>query len=180
MQTKNRLGEISEAAFLLRCTQMGWVVAKPFVEKQHYDFIVDTGRNLVRVQVKSSEFPCSNYRYRVNLGRGARTTVPYTKADIDFFAIHVVRDDTWYILPVEAVGGRLGMTFPMLEYVAGSGREECHEDWEAMDQQRNGPEQVDRSAGQRPRRSWRKKPTFTIQACASEFETQPLRKEVVR
>lgn len=68
MQTKSRKGEISEAAFQLRCAQMGWVACRPCVEKQHYDYIVDTGRALVRMQVKSSTVRCSQRRHNVTLG----------------------------------------------------------------------------------------------------------------
>lgn len=190
MQTRNRKGEIGdeigEAAFLLRCTQMGWVACRPCMEKQHYDYIVDTGRNLVRVQVKSNSAPSSKYRHRVNLGRGSHMMVPYTKQDqdIECFAIHLLPSDTWYIMPVEAGDGRVGMTFAMKEYVADTGYEQYCEDWAELDRPGAGraieQEPVDRRPRKRPRGRPRKQPTLDIKACAEECGTRPAASKDVR
>lgn len=41
----------------------------------------------------------------------ARRPVPYSPSEIDFFAAVLVPEDSVYILPVEVVDGRLGITF---------------------------------------------------------------------
>ncbi len=133
MRTENRPGELGEATFLLRATERGWVVSKPFGEKQCYDFIVDNGRNLLRVQVKSTEAPCSKHRYHINLGRGGGARIPYQKNQIDFFAIYLVQENAWYILPIEAAMGWVGLSVPKTECVSGTAYEKYSEAWGLMD-----------------------------------------------
>ena len=48
-----RKGELSEAAFLLKATSLGFGVAKPWGDSERYDFILDSRERLWRVQVKS-------------------------------------------------------------------------------------------------------------------------------
>jgi hypothetical protein len=91
-------GDLAEIAFRLRGALRGWIVPVPCVEKQAYDSIIDNGRDLLRIQVKSSEVPCSKTRYRINLGHGVNSKTAYTKADIDYFAIYLIPEDTWYLL----------------------------------------------------------------------------------
>jgi hypothetical protein len=72
----------------------------------HYDFIVDNGAHLVRVQVKSTS-TVSNGLYHVNAGRRSTSgPVPYQPSQVDYLAIYVFPEDTWYILPVPILVGR--------------------------------------------------------------------------
>src|ERR1700690_23863 len=50
-----RTGELSEAAFLLKAQSMGFRVAKPWGDSERYDFILDSGGRLWRVQLKCTE-----------------------------------------------------------------------------------------------------------------------------
>ena len=50
-------GEIAEMAFLLKTARLGLCVSKPYGDSYAYDFIVDTGTRLWRVQVKSTHQP---------------------------------------------------------------------------------------------------------------------------
>ena len=50
-----RRGELAEAAFLLKVQSMGFRVAKPWGDSDRYDFILDSGGRLWRVQLKSTE-----------------------------------------------------------------------------------------------------------------------------
>ncbi len=52
--TGKRLGEVAEAAFLARASDLGFGVAKPWGDSDPYDFIVETGGRLWKVQVKSA------------------------------------------------------------------------------------------------------------------------------
>lgn len=45
-------GDIGECSFLLQALKRGFVVAKPFGSAESYDFILDTGKKLLKVQVK--------------------------------------------------------------------------------------------------------------------------------
>jgi len=42
-----RCGELSEAVFLLKATEQGFLVAKPWGDSDRYDFIVDFGNPLL-------------------------------------------------------------------------------------------------------------------------------------
>ncbi|HWY58232.1 MAG TPA: group I intron-associated PD-(D/E)XK endonuclease [Terriglobales bacterium] len=68
-----------------------------------YDFIVESGKNLWRVQVKTSSF-MKRGLYRLCIyNSGNRAGHAYTVAEIDFVAVLIVPQDTWYILPVREV-----------------------------------------------------------------------------
>ena len=66
-----------------------------------YDFIVEIGGQFRRVQVKSTSYLRKNH-YKCSLS-GAKRRV-YTKEEVDFFAVFVIPADTWYIIPIEALG----------------------------------------------------------------------------
>ncbi len=94
-------GERSEAAFLARAIQKNFGVAKPWGDSRRYDFILDNGEILIRIQVKCTEsIRAFAYETRATYTKGNKH-VPYTKKDIDFVAAHVVPLDLWYIIPVE-------------------------------------------------------------------------------
>ena len=94
-------GERSEAAFLARAIAMGFGIAKPWGDSRRYDFILDNGECLHRIQVKCTEsIRARAYETRPTYTTGKGRAV-YTKKDIDFIAAHVVPLDLWYIIPVE-------------------------------------------------------------------------------
>jgi len=104
-------GELSEAAFLTRAAHRGFGVAKPWGDSRRYDFILDNGAHLHRVQIKCTEcIRAQAYETRATYSVGKGRAV-YTKNDIDFIAAHVVPLDIWYIIPVEICTPR-----PMLRF----------------------------------------------------------------
>lgn len=101
LKNTKRVGERSEAAFLLRASQLGYFLCKPWGDSNRYDFIVDNGPELLRVQVKCTEsIRARAYETRATYTVGNRRAV-YTRDDIEFIAAHVVPLDIWYIIPVE-------------------------------------------------------------------------------
>jgi PD-(D/E)XK endonuclease len=48
----SRTGDLAEAAFLLKASTLGFGVARPWGNAERYDFILDNGQHLPRVQVK--------------------------------------------------------------------------------------------------------------------------------
>jgi hypothetical protein len=79
-------GERSEAAFLHRAAALGFGVAKPWGDSLRYDFILDNGQRLWRVQVKCTEtIRAQAYETRATYTTGKGRAV-YTKKDIDFIA----------------------------------------------------------------------------------------------
>ena len=95
-------GEVAEAAFLARASSLGFVVAKPWGGNERYDFIVDSGQDFWRVQVKSTQMRVrSSYRVRV-----AGHSRIYNGAEIDFLVAYIVPENLWYVVPVGALGSR--------------------------------------------------------------------------
>lgn len=70
----------------------------------------DTGI-LSRVQVKSV---ATLYRgqYQVLAAHGNRKKRPYLKGEIEFLAVYIFPTNTWYIMPLEALGGKMRLRFP--------------------------------------------------------------------
>ena len=93
-----RMGELSQAAFLVKAQSLGFGLALPWGDSEKYDFIVwarPRGR-LLRVQVKATgRLNCGGYDVQPvysTRGEGKKT---YTAADIDVLAAHVVRGGDW-------------------------------------------------------------------------------------
>src|SRR5437899_2630462 len=81
--------EHSEATFLHHAAALGFGVAKPWGDSLRYDFILDNGQRLWRVQVKCTEtLRARAYETRATYSVGKGRAV-YTKKDIDFIAAHV-------------------------------------------------------------------------------------------
>ena len=111
LKNTKRAGERSEAAFLHKASQLGFGVAKPWGDSERYDFILDNGRRLLRVQIKATDcLRAHAYETRATYTVGKGRAV-YTARDIDFLVAHVVPLDVWYVLPVEAC-----MPAPMLRF----------------------------------------------------------------
>ena len=106
--TRKRRGEAAEAAFLARATHLGFTVLIPWGDSDRYDSVVELNHGLLRVQVKSATLYAEN-RYRVKT-TGASGRV-YTSREIDFFVGHIVPENIWYIIPIQAIGHRKGVRF---------------------------------------------------------------------
>lgn len=116
-----RKGELSELAFVYKAVSMGFGVAKPYGDSERFDFIVSSGRRLWRVQVKST-YKRGKHGYCVHAyGNRNRGTEMYTPEEIDFIAVYLVPEDAWYLVPIDAVGGRSSLFF----YPQGSQRGLC-------------------------------------------------------
>ena len=100
--TKKR-GEAAELAFMLKAVSLGFGVAKPWGDSERYDFILDTGTRLSRVQVKASS-ALHNGTYCVNANRHSYgTSFAYRTGEIDFVIAQIVPEDCWYVIPLEAI-----------------------------------------------------------------------------
>jgi len=99
----NARGILAELAFSLKAASLGFGVAKPYGDKQHYDFILDSGERIWRLQVKSSSYAVPDRSgYAVNashVGRGCKSKA-YDADEIDFLVAYIVPADAWYIVPV--------------------------------------------------------------------------------
>lgn len=140
-RTTKRRGELAELAFMYKAASLGFGVAKPYGDSDHYDFILDSGKRLWRAQVKSTQSMHSQ-GYTLGVMRAlASGKVAYDPSEIDVLIGHVVPVDTWYVLPVEVVAGVRQLRL----YPAGCTREGCgrfegfREAWCQMACIRDGP-----------------------------------------
>ena len=98
-------GEWAELRFMARAAEQGFRVSKPWGDSARYDYTLEVGERFVRVQVKST-----TYRYRgayqcmFDRSRGQR----YTAEEVDFFAVFVIPEDVWYILPAKVATSASG------------------------------------------------------------------------
>lgn len=98
------LGDLGELAFVLAASSKGLAVSKPFGDCRRYDLIVDSGRRLLRIQVKSLYTRPRQGPYRINSSRHRRAgTLAYATDEIDFLAAYIATRDIWYIVPVAAI-----------------------------------------------------------------------------
>jgi hypothetical protein len=111
-----RQGDTAEIKFLLMSHEKGYVVSKPFGDNCKYDFIVDTGSELQRVQVKSTTRKGYGYklmRYECTVCSGTdRSKTSYTKKDVDYIAIYIIPINVWYMIPVEEVTVKTIAVYP--------------------------------------------------------------------
>jgi hypothetical protein len=79
-----------------------------------YDVGVEHGRRFLRVQVKSTSFRKGN-GYLCGFSSNQRSK-RYTRRQVDFFAVYVIPEDLWYIIPAAAVLKKKGtelMLYPL-------------------------------------------------------------------
>ena len=111
VKNTKRTGEFSEAAFLHRAEGLGFKLAKPWGDSERYDFVLDSGSRLWKVQIKGTEtLRARGYEVRASYTDG-KGRANYQPGDIDVLAAHVIPLDLWYILPVGVWGDH-----PMLRF----------------------------------------------------------------
>jgi PD-(D/E)XK endonuclease len=106
-----RRGELSELAFFYKAASLGFGVAKPWGDTERYDFILDSGQRLWRVQLKSG---CHHRKRCYDLhGRcGNQEKSQYTSKEIDILVAYLVPINVWYIIPVEKIQKKALLFFP--------------------------------------------------------------------
>jgi len=108
-KTRKWAGEQAEAAFLNKAVSLGLSVSKPWGDSERYDFAVDAGRRMLRVQVKSTQYVAPDrLGFVINM---ARRAVLYTEEDIDFVAVYIVPLNIWYVIPIKACLNRSNLLF---------------------------------------------------------------------
>lgn len=93
-------GEWTELVFMTRVAERGFNVSKPWGDSSRYDCAVERHGHFLRVQVKSTISRKHN-GYIVTIK--SRSQANYTRHQVDFFAIYVIPEDVWYILPAKII-----------------------------------------------------------------------------
>ncbi len=99
------LGEWAEMQFMARAAAQGFTVTKPWGDSARYDFALELNGRFQRVQVKATTSR-SGKAYRCSVERRGSDGHyrKYSRDEIDFFAILVIPEEAWYIIPVERRG----------------------------------------------------------------------------
>ena len=112
MHIFQRFGEMAEAAYQQRALCQRFDVSKPVGAVEAHDFLTGVyGRNW-RVQVKCTMRLLPAGMYQVNVCRsirgpdGRQRSIAYSPDEVDFFALFLVPENSWYIVPIEIVDGR--------------------------------------------------------------------------
>lgn len=102
-------GALTEQKCFLKCIEMGFTISKPIFDNARYDFILDTGKNLLKIQVKTSRwkdeehtgfvFNCYSQHALMN---GNNKVMKYTKDEIDFFMTE--KEGIFYLYPAPEQG----------------------------------------------------------------------------
>ena len=109
MRSRTRKGDVAEAAFLAKAMQLGFNVCKPFGTACRFDFVVEAGGRLSRVQVKSCWRPRTRHHpYYVGLAVAQPQGRPrtYQRDEMDFLAAYIAPEDVWYVIPAREIAGR--------------------------------------------------------------------------
>ena len=103
ISNKKLRGEWAEMVFMVRATERGLPISKPWGEMRSYDFVVGRPGHFVAVQVKSTIEDLAG-RYLCTV-RGGKNRI-YRRGDFDFLAAYVIFEDAWYIIPLEEILGK--------------------------------------------------------------------------
>jgi PD-(D/E)XK endonuclease len=129
--TRKRRGEMAEAAFLHKASKLGFGVSKPWGDSDPYELIVDSGKRLWKVQVKSA-YRAGEYGGYTFHAYGNEKDRAYSLKDIDMLVAYIVPEDLWYVLPVSLFRRVKGMKLFPSSRRRRSKYEAYREGWEVM------------------------------------------------
>ena len=93
----NQRGCLAEYLFATECMKLGYQVSIPLSNKSIYDCIVDTGKNLFKIQIKSSiKIPDYETHSTVHVPLQNNKRI-YTKDRVDYFAVWSSFFNGWFI-----------------------------------------------------------------------------------
>jgi hypothetical protein len=126
------LGDLGEVAFVHKAMSLGLVVAKPYGQMHRYDFMVDGGHGLWRVQVKTCNCRVRGL-YHVNVKHsGSGRCTAYAHSEVDFVVAYIMPEGTWYVLPVSEVVGRKSMLLRPKGFPRGDPYSQYREAWHLL------------------------------------------------
>ena len=100
-------GYLTEQKCFVKCLEAGYIISKPLFDNARYDFILDTGNKLLRIQVKTSAWNEDHSAFSFNgysqhsTGNGNKR-MKYTKDEVDYFMTE--KDNIFYLYPAEEQG----------------------------------------------------------------------------
>ena len=92
----------------MKCLEAGYIVSKPLFDNVRYDFILDTGNKIFRVQIKTSHWKDEEHSafifncYSQHSLSSGNKVMKYTKEEIDYFMTE--QNGVFYLYPAPEVG----------------------------------------------------------------------------
>jgi hypothetical protein len=134
-RTQKLQGEFAEMLFWVKAASLGFILSKPWGDSRRYDFVVDSGKRLLRIQVKSCSVLRGNF-YQVVAASSCPYTPQrerrYTAGQIDFIVAYVVPHDAWYVIPIRAVRGSTAIALAPHVHLSRAKYERFREAWHLM------------------------------------------------
>jgi hypothetical protein len=100
-KTFKERGEWIELRFMAEAIRHGYKVLMPWGDSQPFDVAIHFGSHIVRVQVKSTTCRVGA-GYHCELQRSSPKS-SYTLNQVDFFAVCVITENVWYLIPARAL-----------------------------------------------------------------------------
>lgn len=96
----NRIGDYAEFLFDANSVLVGLIVNRPIHPGTVYDRVVEYGGKFSRVQIKCvTKARQGRGSYRAILTKSNSSI--YKKSEVDYFAVYVMPEESWYIFPNE-------------------------------------------------------------------------------
>lgn len=108
IRDNKKRGEWAESVFAARAAENGLQVSRPSGDSESFDYVVGGPGKFVAVQVKCTIAKMPNAKgYICNLKCNNKK---YPEGSFDFVAAYAILEDTWYIIPEEAIRGMSAIT----------------------------------------------------------------------
>lgn len=125
-------GHKIEAKFQYDALNNNLIVSKPYGDSSPYDFIIDNGKKLLKIQVKSvKELEKEKYRKRYRCRITHKKGKKYSIKNIDILACYIIPLDIWYFIPISKATGIQANLYPYDEDSDGS-YEKYKENWNIL------------------------------------------------
>ena len=101
-------GAMTEQKCFLKCIELGYIVSKPLFDNARYDFILDTGERLLRIQIKTSHWKDEEHTafsfncYSQHSTSNGNKRIKYTSKEIDYFMTE--QEGLYYLYPAPEKG----------------------------------------------------------------------------
>ena len=90
MENTQQKGCLTEQKCFLKCLEAGFMVSKPLFDNARYDFILDNGEKLLRIQVKTSHW--KDEEHSAFIFNGYRANQPSIKWAKDYQFEEVIKN----------------------------------------------------------------------------------------
>lgn len=103
------LGLEAEKRFEIECITRGIECYKS-ISPDQTDYVINYNSKLVRVQIKSTDSDNERTPIKCSWGQHKNTWKSYSKRTTDYIVIFIRKQSTWYLIPVEEVEDKVGIT----------------------------------------------------------------------